>query len=98
MTGGEWSSLSNYRSYCELGEAEALLFGFFFTQPDIYMKHWYVPFDFICYVVRVCACARVHACVSGGFLNFFFFFHISCNEKVEQVASNSWNSLNWRSA
>lgn len=25
MTGGEWSSLSNYRSCCELAEAEVLL-------------------------------------------------------------------------
>ncbi|TNN61657.1 Histone deacetylase 7 [Liparis tanakae] len=54
MTGGEWSSLSNYRSCCELAEAEVLL-GFSHSRIFTRLKHGHVPLDRI----------RPYACSPG---------------------------------
>lgn len=56
MTGGEWSSLSNYRSCCELAEAEVLLG---FSHSRIFTRQTRVcAFDFTVYfmcLVYMCA-------------------------------------------
>lgn len=51
MTGGEWSSPSNYRSCCELVDAEVLLG---FSHCTKYTGHsWVCVSDFICHLLHV---------------------------------------------
>lgn len=58
MTGGEWSSLSNYRSCCEVVEAKVLLG---FSQNRIFTR-----------VTQVCAFLAMflHVCVQLSVLQF----------------------------
>lgn len=60
MTGGEWSSLSNYRSCCELAEAEVLLG---FSHNRIFTRQTRVcVFDFVVDCVCMFVWSLLFAC------------------------------------
>lgn len=86
MTGGEWSSLSNYRSCCELAEAEVLLG---FSHSRIFTRQTRVcAFDFSYRLLHVSVCTCAVCCFRGH-----------CEEEVKPVLSNSLDlSAHWKLA